>query len=151
MSNYNFRGNFLTANNKLDFEKILYKFQEFMREEYSERDTTFLERNGRLLFLAFLKPIINGYGFDFKEAQISEEKRLDVIVTYMNSKYVTELKIWKGEKAHQKGLNQLMDYLERQNLKKGYLVIYDFRKTSRKEWKKDQIGLNNKEITMVWV
>lgn len=31
-----------------------------------------------LLFLAFIKPIINGTGFDFKEVQISEEKRLDI-------------------------------------------------------------------------
>ena len=32
------------------------------------------KRNGRLLFLAFIKPIINGIGFDFKEVQISENK-----------------------------------------------------------------------------
>jgi len=45
-----------------------------MKKEYSKKDLPFLERNGRLIFLAFLKPIINGKEYDFKEVQISEEK-----------------------------------------------------------------------------
>ena len=57
-----------------------------MKEQYSEKDRKFIEENGRLLFLAFIKPIINGKGFDFKEVQISEEKRLDVVVTYLDQK-----------------------------------------------------------------
>lgn len=97
ISGYNFRENFLLKDGSLDFEKILLKFQEFMRKEYSEKDTAFLEKNGRLIFLAFIKPIINGRGFDFKEVQISEEKRLDIVITYMNKQYVIELKIWHGE------------------------------------------------------
>lgn len=38
-------------------------------------DKEFIEHHGRLLFLAFIKPIINGTGFDFKEVKVSEEKR----------------------------------------------------------------------------
>ena len=78
MSYYNFKDNFVT-NTGLDFEKVLLKFQQFFKEQYSTLDSKFIEREGRLLFLAFIKPIINGTGFDFKEVQISEEKRLDVI------------------------------------------------------------------------
>lgn len=126
-SDYNFRDNFILPQGGLNFEKILLKFRQFMSEQYSRSDSPFLERNGRLVFLAFLKPIINGQGFDFKEVQISEEKRLDVVVTYNNFKYVIELKIWRGEEAHRRGVFQLADYLERQNLDKGYLLIFDFR------------------------
>jgi len=54
--------------------------------------------------MAFLKPIINGSGYDFKEVQISDEKRLDLVITYINNKYIAELKLWHGEKAHEKGL-----------------------------------------------
>jgi hypothetical protein len=43
---------------------ILQKFQTFTKEQYSHKDEKFLEREGRLLFLAFLKPIINGKGFE---------------------------------------------------------------------------------------
>jgi len=48
-------------------EKILQRFKQFMKEQYSSKDQEFIEHHGRLLFLAFIKPIINGRGFDFKE------------------------------------------------------------------------------------
>ncbi|MEZ4829332.1 MAG: restriction endonuclease [Bacteroidia bacterium] len=76
------------------------------------------------MFLAFFKPILNGQGHDFKEVEISEEKRLDVVVTYHRNKYVIELKRWYGESVHQRGLDQLADYLDRQELESGFLVIF---------------------------
>ncbi|HLP45286.1 MAG TPA: GxxExxY protein, partial [Candidatus Kapabacteria bacterium] len=68
--------------------------------------------------------IINGKGFDFKEVEISEEKRLDIVVTYGSQKYIIELKKWYGEEAHRKGLKQLTDYLDRQEQNIGFLIIY---------------------------
>ncbi|MGU9537458.1 hypothetical protein ACQX0N_00480 [Clostridium tepidum] len=47
-----------------------------MKEQYSPKDEEFLEHHDRLLFLAFIKPIINGTGFDFKQVQVSEEKKI---------------------------------------------------------------------------
>ena len=44
---YNYRDNFITEEGYLDFEMILDKFQLFIREEYSDKDIEFLERNGR--------------------------------------------------------------------------------------------------------
>jgi hypothetical protein len=125
LTNKPFHGQFI-ANGRLDMERVLVKFQQFMNEQYSARDGKFLEREGRLVLLAFIKPIINGQGFDFKEVQISEEKRLDIVITYANQKYVLELKRWAGEAAHRRGLQQLADYLERQGLDRGYLVVFDF-------------------------
>lgn len=148
MLNYNFKENFIT-NTGLDFEKILLKFQQFMKEQYSTIDTKFIEREGRLLFLAFIKPIINGVGFDFKEVQISEEKRLDIVITYLKEKYLVELKIWRGEEYHQRGLKQLKDYLDIKNLECGYLVIYNFNKN--KEYKSERIIVDDKKIFIIWV
>lgn len=148
MSYYNFKDNFVT-NTGLDFEKVLLKFQQFFKEQYSTLDSKFIEREGRLLFLAFIKPIINGTGFDFKEVQISEEKRLDVIVTYLKEKYLVELKIWRGEEYHKKGLKQLVEYLDNQDLNIGYLLIYNFNKG--KEYKSEKLMIDNKEIFIVWV
>ncbi|WP_236897817.1 AAA family ATPase [Clostridium beijerinckii] len=148
MSTYNFKENFIIENG-LDFENILLKFQQFIKEQYSSIDSKFIEREGRLLFLAFIKPIINGVGFDFKEVQISEEKRLDIVVSYLSSKYVIELKIWRGAEYHKKGLNQLKDYLDIQGLDKGYLVVYNFNKD--KEYKKEIIHYEGKEIFVVFV
>ncbi|MGL4910796.1 MAG: AAA family ATPase, partial [Romboutsia sp.] len=70
MNRYNFRENFINENGSLNIELVLVKFQQFMKEQYSNIDANFIEREGRLLFLAFIKPIINGVGFDFKEVQI---------------------------------------------------------------------------------
>ena len=148
MLNYNFKDNFITSTG-LDFEKILLKFQQFMKEQYSTIDSKFIEREGRLLFLAFIKPIINGVGFDFKEVQISEEKRLDIVITYLKEKYLVELKIWYGEEYHQRGLKQLKDYLDIKNLECGYLVIYNFNKN--KEYKYETILVDNKKIFAIWV
>ncbi len=150
-SYYNLEEPYLTEDGKLDFERVLLKFQEFMKKEYSKRDEAFLERNGRLIFLAFVKPILNGKGYDFKEAQASEEKRMDVIITYKQEKFIIELKIWRGQKAHEKGIAQLSNYLETQGLGNGYLIIFDFKKKTRKAYKQDRIAANQKNIFAVWV
>jgi hypothetical protein len=133
----------------LNMEAVLFGFQNFMKKEYSRNDRDFLEKNGRLVFLAFIKPIINGGGYDFKEPQISEEKRLDVAITYLHEKFVAELKLWYGQKAHDKGLIQLSDYLDRQNLDAGYLVIFDHAKV--KKWRSERYIINGKRILAVWV
>jgi hypothetical protein len=137
------------SDNALNMELVLTKYQAFMREQYSKKDRDFLERNGRLVFLAFMKPILNGSGHDFKEVQISEERRLDVVLTYYHNKYVAELKIWRGQEAHEKGLVQLADYLDKQNLTEGYLVIFDHSAT--KSWQMDRAEVKGKSIFMVWV
>ncbi|MGL4761927.1 MAG: GxxExxY protein [Sarcina sp.] len=145
---YNFKSNFVTSTG-LDFRKVLLRFQQFFKEQYSHLDQKFIEREGRLLFLAFIKPIINGVGFDFKEVQMSEEKRLDVVITYLKEKYIVELKIWRGKEYHENGLKQLADYLDINGLDKGYLVIYNFNKS--KEYKCEDVIANGKEIFVIYV
>ncbi|MCP4152321.1 MAG: AAA family ATPase [bacterium] len=143
--------NYIRKDGSLNLEKAIRKFQEFMKEQYGKKDSDFIERNGRLLFLAFIKPIINGRGFDFKEVQVSEEKRLDVVITSGNHKYIVELKIWKGEAYHRKGIKQLCDYLDRQNQKNGYLLIYDLRKEKSKTGAYEKLESNGKTIFAAWL
>jgi len=147
--NVDFGGRFIHADNSLNLEAVLLKFQAFMREQDSPKDRVFLERNGRLVFLAFIKPIINGSGFDFKEPQISEERRLDVVITYLQHKYIVELKIWRGPEAHAEGMAQLADYLERQSLQEGYLLVFDHSK--KKTWKSVWEVVQGKRVFVVWV
>ncbi len=103
-----------------------------MRHEYSEKREAFLEADGRLLFLAFISPIVNGTGFAFKEVQGGYEKRFDIVITYNKKMYILELKRWSGESYHQKGLMQLGEYLGQHNLNEGYLLIFDFRRVMGK-------------------
>ncbi len=74
---------------------------------------------------------------------------MDIVITFNGRRYVVELKRWYGAKAHQKGLQQLSDYLDIYSLKQGYLLIYDFRKS--KEYKQAQITFDDKQIFAVWV
>lgn len=126
----------LIENGSLNMEKVLLKFQEFMYEEYRREDEKFYETNARLIFLAYLKPILNSRGFSFVEAQTRENRRMDVVITFGNEKHVVELKIWNGKKQEDKGLNQLADYLEFQKLNTGYMIVFNFNK--------------NKEYTSKW-
>jgi hypothetical protein len=146
-----FAANYLGEVGGLDIKKVFLKFQEFMKENYGEKDRDFVERNGRLLFLAFIRPVINGRGFDFKEVQVSEEKRLDIVITFDNRKYIIELKIWRGEVYHREGLRQLCHYLDLQNETQGYLLIYDLRKESGQAGKWETVDTEGKKILVAWV
>ncbi len=144
-----YSGAYRAPDGSLDMEKLLSRFQTFMKEEYSKQDRDFLERQGRLLFLAFLKPILNGHGYSFKEPQISEERRLDVAITFYQHRYVAELKVWRGEAAHERGLAQLAAYLDQLALERGYLVIFDH--GAVKSWRQEQVEVAGKSIFAVWV
>ena len=134
-SKYNYRDNFIDKDGHLEMEKILRKFQQFIKENYSNKDESFYEKQGRLLLLAFIKPIINGTGFYYVENQISYEKRLDMVITYNNREYIVEFKIWYGLEYHKKGLIQLEEYLDIKKLTTGYLVVFNFNKNKKCEAK----------------
>ncbi|MGM0509092.1 MAG: AAA-like domain-containing protein [Fusobacteriota bacterium] len=141
---YKYRENYVDEAGDLKMELVLEKFQELMKAEYRKIDEEFVEREGRLLFLAFLKPIINGTGFYFVESETRHSNRMDIVVTYNRKKYVIELKIWRGGKYEQEGREQLAGYLEAQNLDKGYMIFYNFNKN--KEYIKEKLDVDGKEI-----
>jgi hypothetical protein len=115
-------------NGRLDMELVITRFAELMHEEYRESTVPFLERVGRLLFLTFLKPIINGTGFYYVEPQTRDNRRMDLVVTYGSEEFIIELKIWRGEKYEEQGRDQLASYLMTRGASEGYLVTFDFSK-----------------------
>lgn len=118
----------------LNLEYALERFSAMMHEEYRAEDEAFLERQGRLVFLSFLKPIINGTGFYYVEPQTRNDKRMDLIVTYGQDEFIIELKIWRGEKYERSGEEQLAEYLDIRGKREGYLITFDFSKNkNRKE------------------
>jgi hypothetical protein len=143
------KNDYINGNKQLDFKRVLLKFQEFIKANYSKSDILksddFLEKELRLVFLSFTKSIINGHGFAFREAQTGEEKRLDVIVVFKNEKFVVELKIWHGESHHKKGLKQLKKYMELESVKQGFMLIMN------KNQKKRFYHEVQDEILMVYV
>lgn len=118
---------------KLDVPLILTKFQELMRSEYRKEDEKFIEQQGRLLFLCFLKPIINGTGFYYVEPETRNNTRMDIVIVYGNEEHIIELKIWRGDAYRKDGISQLEGYMDSRNTKVGYLVSFSFLK--EKEYK----------------
>jgi hypothetical protein len=134
--NYEFMNQFLNTDKTLNMEKILEKFQDLMEEEYRDETQEFVEKEGRLLFLMFIKPIINGVGFYDVEVETRTNKRMDIIITYNNKRYIVELKKWYGKKYENKGYKQLVEYMNIKKIANGYMLMFDFRKNKKytKKW-----------------
>ena len=65
LSGFTSMGIYENEDRTLNIKAALMKYQEYMKSVYSKFDKEFVERQGRLLLLAFFKPIINGQGFYF--------------------------------------------------------------------------------------
>lgn len=133
----------------LNMELILEKFMIHFHDIYGENTEQFVEENGRRLFLLYLKPIINGTGNYYIEAQTRDQTRTDVIVDYLGKQYIIELKIWRGEEYNKRGEKQLAEYLEYYHLKKGYLLSFNFNKNKKTGLK--EIEVDNRRIIEVVV
>lgn len=134
---------------KLNMELILEKFMIHFHDIYGENTEAFVEENGRRLFLLYLKPIINGTGNYYIEAQTRDQTRTDIIVDYLGEQYVIELKIWHGNEYNKRGEKQLMEYLDYYHLKKGYLLSFNFNKNKQTGLK--EINLGQKKLIEVIV
>ena len=137
-------------NGKLNMEHVVTRFRDLMHEEYRESTEPFLEKEGRLLFLTFLKPIINGIGFYYVEPQTRDNRRMDLVVTYDKQEYIVELKIWHGDKYEELGRDQLSGYLATRGMDEGYLVTFDFSK-NKQDTEPQWIEWNGKRIFEVMV
>ncbi len=104
----------------------------------------FGEKDGRELFLLYLKPIINGTGNYYIEAQTRDQTRTDVIVDYLGQQYIIELKIWRGERYNAKGEKQISEYLDYWNLDIGYMLSFNF--NQKKETGVKRIPFGNKVL-----
>ena len=119
---------------------VLEKFIDTFHQIYGQLEEKFKEKDGRELFLLYLKPIINGTGNYYIEAQTRDQKRTDVIVDYLGKQYIIELKIWRGERYNADGERQISDYLDYFNLTTGYMLSFNFNKKKETGVQRLQIG-----------
>ena len=142
--NYESRSQFIAEDGNLKIVNILEKFQELMEEEYRKETEKFKEKEGRLIFLAFIKPIINGTGFYYVEAETRTNKRIDIVITYNKKEYIIELKKYYDKPREEKGYKQLADYMEIKRLDEGYMVVFSFRKD--KEYTQQWLEIEGRRI-----
>ncbi|MCL2159082.1 MAG: GxxExxY protein [Oscillospiraceae bacterium] len=135
---------------RFDMSVCLEKFRQHYAEITSGKDIKFLERHGTLLFLSYLKPLINGEGDYYIEPQMGDF-RMDIAVQYRSEQFIIELKLWRGEEYNRLAYKQLLDYMKIKKADKGYLLTFDFRKEKNKESKAEWVELDGKKIFEVIV
>ena len=132
--------NIFIEDGKLNVRRILTGFIDTYHEVYGSLEERFKEKDGREHFLLYLKPIINGTGNYYIEAQTRDQKRTDVIIDYLGQRYVIELKIWRGERYNAEGEKQISEYLDYFRLTTGYMLSFNFNKKKETGVKQVHIG-----------
>ena len=131
--------------NGLDMELVLKKFVQHFTESFAGSTDKFIEDNGRKLFLLYIRPLINGSGNYYIEAQTRSMGKTDLIIDFHGRQYIIEMKIWHGEEYNTRGEEQLMGYLKDYNLKKGYMLSFNFNKNKEVGVKE----LHFKDVTII--
>lgn len=136
-------------NNRLDMDLVMDRFLEYYTDIYRDADQKFLEKQGRKLFLLYLRPIINGTGNFYVEAQTRDETRTDIVVDYLGEQHIIEVKLWHGSKYNEDGEHQLIRYLDLYHLDTGYLLTFNFNK--KKQPGKREVHIQGKRIVEITV
>jgi len=142
---------YVTDAGALDLELMMEKYSAYLKDLHDDHRDSFIEENARLILSIFIKTIINGVGFMYREPVISDRRRLDVLIVYNQFKYIIELKIWHGDSYYEKAKAQLADYLARENLDVGYMIIHDFRKERHQRFTNETVEVNGKMLKVYFV
>jgi len=119
-------------NGVLKMDIVIERFAELMHREYRRETGSIVEVEGRLFFLCYLHPIINGDGHYYVEVQTRNNTRMDIVVTFGNQVFIVELKVWHGERYESNAYDQLAGYVKSQGQSTGYLISFcDLRKQPR--------------------
>jgi hypothetical protein len=120
--------NEIIRDNIFNMEICLDKFKTHYSLIYTCEDLKFLERDGKLIFLTYLMPLINGTGFYHFEPETRDNGKIDLVIDFLRQQFILEMKLWYGESRHEEAYEQLAGYLKSKNSEKGYLLTFDFRK-----------------------
>jgi AAA-like domain len=135
------KGRFALPDGRLDMDALLRAFAEFWREngEVLTGSLIYHEVAPQLVLMAFLQRIVNGGGFIDREYGLGRG-RIDLLVRWPYEPHekagqrqwqreAIELKVWRDKKPdpRDEGLSQLDAYLDRLDMDRGWLVIFDRR------------------------
>ncbi len=132
--------NMFVKDGVLDVRLILERFVVTYDQIFGPLKDRFPEKDGRELFLLYLRPIINGTGNYYIETQTRDQTRTDVIVDYLGKQYVIEMKVWRGSRYNEEGEAQLKGYLDYYHLDEGYMLSFNFNQKKEVGVKCVQVG-----------
>ena len=132
--------NMFVSGGVLNMRLVLERFISTYTQIFGPLTNRFREKDGRELFLLYLKPIINGVGNYYIEAQTRDQTRMDVVVDYLGRQYIVELKIWRGERYNERGEQQILEYMNHFDLTTGYMLSFNFNQHKEQGVKRVMIG-----------
>jgi hypothetical protein len=113
---------------ELDMNGLLKGFQRFWRENadvWTEK-YDYREAAPHLILQAFLQRVVNGGAYIDREFALGR-RRLDLCVALGDRRYPVELKLSRGERTEEEGLEQLAEYMDACGAAEGWLVVFDRR------------------------
>jgi hypothetical protein len=115
---------------RINMDFLLRDFQQFWRENSDIWTTKFdyEEAAPQLILMAFLQRVVNGGGQLIRE-MAAGTGRLDICLVYEGQKYPIELKLWRGEKSLEGGVEQTLRYMDVYGATEGWLALFDRTKT----------------------
>jgi type II secretory pathway predicted ATPase ExeA len=137
---------------KMDMDFLMQDFQQFWRENSAIWIEKFHYREAapHLILMAFLQRIINGGGYIIRDMGAGTG-RTDLCLVYKNQKYPIELKIRRGDKSVEKGIDQTIRYMDTFGCSEGWLAVFDQR--PKLSWNKKifikKETINGKTVTVV--
>ena len=124
----------LNPDGTIDLDTLLQAFLAFWKQhgEPLLRSASYHEIAPHLVMMAFLHRVINGGGSLEREYAIGSD-RMDLCLKYGNVTLGIEIKVQRDRGPNQLdvGLVQIEKYLERLNLDRGWLVIFDRREKAK--------------------
>jgi hypothetical protein len=137
---------------RIDMDFLLRDFQQFWRENSDIWLTKFdyEEAAPQLILMAFLQRVINGGGQLIRE-MAAGTGRLDICLVYEGQKYPIELKLWRGEKSLERGVEQTLRYMDVYGATEGWLALFD--RTPQTPWDEkiymERRTIDGKAVTIV--
>jgi hypothetical protein len=143
---------FITAEGRLDIEKVLARFIEFYKEngELVTARKQYTEAAHHLTFMAWLQRIVNGGGYIRREYGLGL-KFIDLLIEFGSEKFAFELKTERHFKRDA-ALEQIAGYAKRLDMKEAYLMVFRRNMTDpdrvglREELEKDGVAVH-----LIWI
>ncbi|MBW7877500.1 MAG: ATP-binding protein [Candidatus Cloacimonetes bacterium] len=136
---------------KLNYKKLMDEFVQFWRE-HGQIEFYALEVTPHTLFMAWLQRLVNGGGIIHREYALGR-KRLDILVTFAGERFISEIKLYRGEKTLSDGLNQICEYLDQIGLSEGYLMIFQKNLATDEDsrYRTEEVEHMGKRVWVYWL
>lgn len=142
---------YLNSDGSLNYRKLMDGFVQFWRE-HGQVEFYALEITPHVLFMAWLQRLVNGGGTIQREYALGR-RRLDILVEFAGKKFVSEIKIYRGDKSLAEGLDQITEYLDQIGLSEGYLMLFAKTLATDEEtrYRIEEVGHKGKTVLVYWL